>query len=172
MLGRVTGVVAILLLGGEPERDTFAAELAFDFSPPLEVFASSPSAGAEERLRRLDKIGKLVLSHEALDTVTNFSTMIPQLKEAGISKVLLVTSSYHMPRATAIASVMLGAIGIDFEPHPVASSKPMEPRWKIWRDVARAWIWRVTGWDFRWLLKIVLPWARRHQPHPSNLLVV
>lgn len=65
MLGRVTGVVAILLLGGEPERDTFAAELAFDFSPPLEVFASSPSAGAEERLRRLDKIGKLVLSHEA-----------------------------------------------------------------------------------------------------------
>lgn len=31
------------------------------------------------------------------------------LAQAGISKVLLVTSSYHMPRATAIASVMLGA---------------------------------------------------------------
>ena len=30
-------------------------------------------------------------------------------------------------------------------------------------DVLRAWIWRVTGWDFRWLLKIILPYAR-HPP--------
>ena len=28
--------------------------------------------------------------------------------EAGVKKVLLVTSSYHMPRARAIAGVMLG----------------------------------------------------------------
>ena len=74
-------VLAILLLGGEPERDTFAAELAFQFQPPLEVFASSPSAGALQRLQALDRINKLVLSFEALDTVTNFSTMIPRLQE-------------------------------------------------------------------------------------------
>lgn len=58
-------VVAILLLGGEPERDTFASHLAFDFHPPLEVFASSPGDGALERLKAVDRIGKLVLNFEA-----------------------------------------------------------------------------------------------------------
>eukprot|EP00438_Fugacium_kawagutii_P019336 Skav202387 [mRNA] locus=scaffold1406:391162:393403:- [translate_table: standard] len=135
MLGGSSALVmAILLLGGEPERDIFAAHLALEFRPPLELFASSPADGAEQRLSALDRIGKLVLSYEALDTVTNFSTMIPRLKKADVSKVLLVTSSYHMPRAVAIAHVMLGASGIDFEAHEVESSKPYEPRWKIGRD--------------------------------------
>eukprot|EP00435_Cladocopium_sp_Y103_P076323 s33_g91.t1 len=91
---------------------------------------------------------------------------MPQLKNeiaAGVKKVLLVTSAYHMPRARAIAEVMLGASGIEFEPREVESTKPPEPRWKIWRDVLRAWVWRVTGCDFRWLLKIILPYAR-HSP--------
>ncbi|CAL1173615.1 unnamed protein product [Cladocopium goreaui] len=125
--------MAILLLGGEPDRDSYAAQLSFEFHPPLEVFASSPSSGALERLSAVDRINKLVLSYEALDTVTNFSTMIPRLQEAGVKKVLLVTSSYHMPRARAIAGVMLGASGIDFEAREVESTKPPEPRWKIWR---------------------------------------
>ena len=58
-------VMAILLLGGEPDRDSYAAQLAFEFHPPLEVFASSPSSGALERLSALDRINKLVLSYEA-----------------------------------------------------------------------------------------------------------
>eukprot|EP00435_Cladocopium_sp_Y103_P005798 s987_g1.t2 len=74
-------VMAILLLGGEPDRDSYAAQLSFEFHPPLEVFASSPSSGALERLSAVDQINKLVLSYEALDTVTNFSTMIPRLQE-------------------------------------------------------------------------------------------
>lgn len=98
-----------------------------------------------------------------------------------MKKVLLVTSSYHMPRAVAIAHIMLGAawrppsarepveaVGIDFEAYPVESSRALEPRWKIWRDSLRAWIWRLTGWDFRWLLKKVMPWVRR--PEPSHFL--
>lgn len=58
-------VMAILLLGGEPERDIFAAHLALEFNPPLEIFASSPADGAQQRLNALDRIGKLVLSYEA-----------------------------------------------------------------------------------------------------------
>ena len=54
-----------------------------------------------------------------------------------MKKVLLVTSSYHMPRAVAIADIMLGAVGIDYEAYEVESSRPLEPRWKIWRD---AWL--------------------------------
>jgi hypothetical protein len=58
-------VMAILLLGGEPDRDSYAAQLSFEFHPPLEVFASSPSSGALERLSAVDRINKLVLSYEA-----------------------------------------------------------------------------------------------------------
>jgi len=35
-------------------------------------------------------------------------TRVGPAAEAGVKKVLLVTSSYHMPRARAIAGVMLG----------------------------------------------------------------
>ena len=130
---------AVLLLGGEEERDSFAAKLAFqeDIECPLLVFASSPGAGAEERLIAVQAAGKLVLSYEACDTVTNFSTMIPELQTAGIVHVLLVTSSYHMTRATAIAQIMLGSCRITFEAWPVGCragrAGKREPAWKIYR---------------------------------------
>ncbi|CAJ1399889.1 unnamed protein product [Effrenium voratum] len=161
--------LAILLLGGEPERDIFATKLAFaeSASVPLKVFASSPGFGAEERLWPVEAAGQLVLSYEAVDTVTNFSTMIPKLLEAEVGKVLLVTSSYHMPRALAIADVMLSDKNITFEPMSVDSTQPLERQWKIWRDVLRARIWRCTGWDFRWLEKMLLFWRR---PHDGTLV--
>uniref|UniRef100_A0A7S4V3W3 DUF218 domain-containing protein n=1 Tax=Alexandrium monilatum TaxID=311494 RepID=A0A7S4V3W3_9DINO len=152
---------AILVLGGEPERDTFAVQLSERSPTRLDVFDSSPGAGAEQRLAPLAKIGRLHLSWEAVDTVTNFSTMIPALLRFGVLHVLLVTSDYHMPRAEAIASVMLGAVGISFEPRPVPSTHPPEPGYKRHRDVIRAWLWRCTGWDLRWLAsKLTKPGLR------------
>lgn len=60
-----TALLAILLLGGDPERDLYASRLAFDFAPPLTVFASSPGRGAEERLEPVARAKRLVLSYEA-----------------------------------------------------------------------------------------------------------
>ena len=135
----VGAMSAILLLGGDQERDSFAANLAYQQCAecPLTVFASSPGAGAEERLAKVQAAGQLVLSHRAVDTVTNFSTMIPDLQNAGVTHVLLVTSAYHMPRAAAIAEIMLRSCKITFEAWPVecASSRAgkREPTWKTYR---------------------------------------
>eukprot|EP00439_Symbiodinium_sp_Y106_P033823 s7395_g4.t1 len=162
----VGAMSAVLLLGGEEERDRFAVTLAYreGRETPLMVFASSPAAGAEERLAKLQEAGQLVLSYRAVDTVTNFSTMIPDLQGAGVTHVLLVTSSYHMPRAAAIAEIMLGSSGITFETWTVdcATSRAgkHEPRWKIYRDVLRARIWSVTGWDFLWLARMLISCVR------------
>lgn len=170
---------AILVLGGEPERDSYAVELALDShrgalatgkmvatSPgslrraplvqaPL-VFVSSPAAGAEIRLRSLADAGLLRLSWDAIDTLSNFSTVLPAMLACGIRRVRIVTAAYHMPRALAIARWTLGSAGIDFEPCIVpglASLRPTESRWKIWRDSLRAIVWRYTGWELRWLVK-------------------
>ena len=136
----ISAMSAILLLGGEEERDIFAAKLAFRDGPsacPLMVFASSPGAGAEERLGAVQAAGQLKLSFRAVDTVTNFSTMIPDLQAAGVTHVLLVTSGYHMPRATAIAEIMLGSCNITFEAWPVECAATVdgrrEPKWRTYR---------------------------------------
>ena len=54
--------VAILLLGGDPERDTFAAQLSSQLPEHPVVFASSPGAGAEERLKQVKEEARLQLS--------------------------------------------------------------------------------------------------------------
>jgi len=144
---------AILVLGGEPERDVFAVRLSRELLPPLHVFVSSPGGGAPERLKPLAETGLLHLSWTAVDTVTNFSTMIPALLEFGIAHVWLVTSDYHMPRAEAVARIMFGGSHISFEPRPVAAEHDAEPWHKMYRDVLRAWLWRFTGWDLRWLAR-------------------
>lgn len=150
LMSPTTAVKAIFVLGGEVERDLYAVQLGEEVPGTL-VFVSSPGGGAEERLRSLELASRLRLSWDATDTVTNFSTVIPSLIRAGVTHVLLVTSPYHMPRSRAIASVMLGAVGITFERRPVVGGLeiPVEPHWKTWRDCLRAWLWRLTGWDLR-----------------------
>eukprot|EP00405_Crypthecodinium_cohnii_P015687 CAMPEP_0206462294 /NCGR_PEP_ID=MMETSP0324_2-20121206/25901_1 /ASSEMBLY_ACC=CAM_ASM_000836 /TAXON_ID=2866 /ORGANISM="Crypthecodinium cohnii, Strain Seligo" /LENGTH=227 /DNA_ID=CAMNT_0053934439 /DNA_START=47 /DNA_END=731 /DNA_ORIENTATION=+ len=150
-------VAAIFVLGGEPERDLYAVRLA-ESHPSEDVYVSSPGSTAPQRLRPIEEAGRLHLDWRAVDTVTNFSTMYDELLQASISKVLLVTSPYHMPRAEAVGSIMLGAANIEIETKPVPGGLevPVESQLKIWRDCARAWVWRYTGMDFRllsWLLQ-------------------
>jgi len=60
--------------------------------------------------------------------------------------VLLVTSDYHMDRALAIGSIVLGSRKIAMTPIRVNSNtKITEPNWKTLRDVTRSVVWLVTG---------------------------
>eukprot|EP00929_Paragymnodinium_shiwhaense_P008438 TRINITY_DN112397_c0_g1_i1.p1 TRINITY_DN112397_c0_g1~~TRINITY_DN112397_c0_g1_i1.p1 ORF type:complete len:253 (+),score=38.17 TRINITY_DN112397_c0_g1_i1:110-760(+) len=153
-----TRVVAILVLGGEPERDDYAVRLAQESCcTTANVYVSSPGEGAKERLAQLATAGRLRLSFEAVDTVTNFSTMYKQMVEDGVAHVLLVTSPYHMQRGFTLAQIMLAAGGISVEAKPVPGGLevPHESCWKVWRDSLRAWCWRFTGWDGMWFSKLV-----------------
>ncbi|MFM7423498.1 MAG: YdcF family protein [Elainella sp.] len=138
---------AVLVLGGATEREQFAAEFA-KRHPQLPVWVSSGSnpeyaewlfstAGIDPRRVHLD--------YQAVDTVTNFTTLADAFKSQNIRSVYLITSDYHMRRAQVIGEIVLGSRGIDLKPIAVPSDQTPEPLKKVVRDAARAVLWVVTG---------------------------
>ncbi|MDA0673251.1 MAG: YdcF family protein [Cyanobacteria bacterium] len=139
---------AILVLGGSPEREHFAAEFAQDH-PDLEIWVSSgTNPEYAEWLFHEAAISRdrVHLDYQAVDTVTNFTTLVDDLEAAGIHSVYLITSDYHMRRAMIIGQIVLGSRDISFKPVVVPSAHP-EPETLLRgvRDGARAILWVFTG---------------------------
>lgn len=138
---------AILVLGGSVTREKFAAHFARQH-PDLPIWVSSGSPkGYAKRLFAKAGIdqSRLDLDYRATDTVTNFTTIVDDLKERGIKSIYLITSDYHMRRACVIGEIVLGSRGIDFKPISVRSDLPPESIEKALRDGARALLWVTTG---------------------------
>lgn len=138
---------AVLVLGGEPKREQFAAEFAKQH-PGLPVWVSGGSnpeyadwifqqAGVPVQLVHLD--------YDAVDTVTNFTTLADKLKLQDIRSIYLITSDYHMRRAEWIGHIVLGSRGIQFQSVSIPSHKPPESIEKAAFDSLRAILWVVTG---------------------------
>lgn len=140
---------AIVVLGGEVERETFAAQLAQKYQN-LPVWVSSGTNPEYAEWLFFEEAGlardRVHLDYEAIDTVTNFTTLVSRLKAAGIQKLYLVTSDNHMRRASLIGEIVLGSQGIVFEAVQVPSSLEQEPLNKTLRDGVRALVWTVTGY--------------------------
>jgi len=139
---------ALLVLGGATEREVFAAQFARKH-PQLPIWVSSGSnpefaewvfseAGIESDRVHLD--------YRAVDTVTNFTTLVDELGDRGIDSVYLITSDDHMRRAQIIGEIVLGSRGIRFKPVAVPSGRAPEPMEKAVRDGARAILWLTTGY--------------------------
>ncbi|MEM6837509.1 MAG: YdcF family protein [Cyanobacteria bacterium P01_C01_bin.120] len=139
---------AILVLGGAAEREHFAAEFAQQH-PELEIWVSSGTNPeyAQWLFQEANIASERVhLDYRAVDTVTNFTTVVADLKHDGVESIYLVTSDYHMRRAKIIAQVVLGRHDITFEPLPVPSEQAVaEPLMPGLRDGARAMLWIFTG---------------------------
>jgi uncharacterized SAM-binding protein YcdF (DUF218 family) len=138
---------AVLVLGGATEREVFAAEFA-QAHPDLPIWVSSGS-NPEYAEWVFSEAGiaadRVHLDYQAVDTVTNFTTLVDTLKAQGITSVYLITSDYHMRRAQVIGEIILGSRGIDFKPIAVPSRHQNEPIEKVVRDAARAVLWVTTG---------------------------
>ncbi|HAX80767.1 MAG TPA: hypothetical protein DCY88_34255 [Cyanobacteria bacterium UBA11372] len=142
---------AVLVLGGSTkhlERERFTVEFARQH-PDLPIWVSGGSPNKRYIVRFFAKEGispsRLYLDNRAVDTVTNFTTLADDLKARGINSVYLITSDYHMRRASIIGEIVLGSRGIVLKPVSVPSEKPPEPVEKSVRDGARAILWVVTG---------------------------
>jgi uncharacterized SAM-binding protein YcdF (DUF218 family) len=85
------------------------------------------------------------LDYQAVDTVTNFTTLVDDLQARGIHSVYLITSDYHMRRARIIGEIVLGSRGIDFKAVKVPSERSPESIEKAIRDGGRAIVWLLTG---------------------------
>jgi uncharacterized SAM-binding protein YcdF (DUF218 family) len=138
---------AVLVLGGATERELFAAEFAKDH-PDLPIWVSSGS-NPEYSEWVFAEAGvdadRLHLDYQAVDTVTNFTTLVKEFKARDINSIYLITSDYHMRRATVIGEIVLGSQGIDFKPVVVESERSPESLNKAIRDGARAVLWVATG---------------------------
>ncbi len=138
---------AILVLGGGSQREEAATELA-KYYPDLMIWVSSGKSpqdvNAIFRSAGLSTT-RLHLDYRATDTVTNFTTLVSELKRQRVQHVFVVTSDFHMPRALAIATVVFGSRGIAFTPVAVETNQPQEPMIQIARDVGRSMVWLLTG---------------------------
>ena len=137
---------AILTLGGGIEREEFTAQFAQSY-PSLPIWVSTGSnpdvarkifqdAGIADRQVYLDR--------RATDTVTNFTTLAADFENRDFKHIYLITSNFHLPRAKAIAFVVLGSQGITFTSIGIPSVRSSEPKIKIVRDVCRAFLWTLT----------------------------
>lgn len=142
---------AVLVLGGSSvdlERERFAAKLALEHRN-LPIWVSSGSTNKNYVTRVFTNAGinpsRLYLDFQAVDTVTNFTTLVDDFQARGITKVYLVTSQEHMRRAQIVGEIVFGSRGIDFEPVVVPTKRSPEPLRKALRDGARALLWVVTG---------------------------
>lgn len=138
---------AILTLGGGPDREQFTAQFA-QGHPDLEIWVSSGTIDrkAYPIFQRWGiPLTRVHLDRRAVDTVTNFTTLVEDFKALKIEHLYLITGSFHLPRAKAIATLVLGSQGIAFTPVSYPSNKRSESWVPILRDVGRALLWIVTG---------------------------
>jgi uncharacterized SAM-binding protein YcdF (DUF218 family) len=138
---------AILVLGGAEERELFSAKFAKSH-PDLPIWISS-GAPRDYAERVFQKAGvdleRLNLDYQAVDTVTNFTSVVDILRKQNVRSVYLITSDYHMRRAQVIGEIVLGSRGINIQPISIPSTHAEEPISKAVRDGGRAILWMATG---------------------------
>ncbi len=134
---------AILVLGGSPVREAFTAYFA-RAHPELPIWISS-GLTEEQALPLFLEAGipseNLYFDRNAVDTVTNFTSLVMTFRQQQLHHLYLVTSDYHMPRAKAIANLVLGSQGIAYTAVTIPSNHPPESRWRTLRDVGRSLVW-------------------------------
>ncbi|MCA1992729.1 MAG: YdcF family protein [Coleofasciculus sp. S288] len=138
---------AIFVLGGEEERELFAAKFAQQHPEiPIWVSSGSPEWYTKKVFAKagIDS-NRLHIDRQAVDTVTNFTTLVEELQARNINSVYLITSDDHMRRARVIGEIVFGSRGIVLKPVPISSGREPESLEKALRDGARAILWVTTG---------------------------
>lgn len=178
---------AILVLGGDRDREHLAAKFAAGAAPKvyssskhaanvklLPVYVSSPHDDAGRVMRRVGvHPSRLHIDNRALDTVTNFTTMVSSFKAANYSHVYMVTSDYHMSRAAMLANIILRTNGITFTsvslPSEQEDAAKSETRIRRERDRVRAILWLIFGWHGADFLRFTKP--NRYREHKKKDIV-
>jgi uncharacterized SAM-binding protein YcdF (DUF218 family) len=139
---------AIFVLGGEPLREQFAAKFARQHpNIPIWVSGGTPEPYAKSVFTKAGINWRRVhLDYQAVDTVTNFTTVVERFQAQGINRVYLITSDDHMLRARIIGEVVFGSRGITIKPISVNTGRSPESIDKSLRDGARAIVWWATGY--------------------------
>jgi uncharacterized SAM-binding protein YcdF (DUF218 family) len=162
----------ILVLGGDVDREKTAGQLAHHYHLPVMVSGGSNPEYAQwlftqEGLER----SQFQLDYRARDTLSNFTTVVDDLRRSGVRHVLLVTSSDHMDRALLVGRIIAGSRGIHLTPVAVPCGARCVPegRSKVWGDGLRAAVWVVSGRDLKhWAAGRLGRWMGPAGPDPAR----
>ncbi len=151
---RVPEPQAIFVLGGGNDREKSAASIAQQ-QPQLGVWVSTGSDAKKiaSIFQTMEvSLDRLHLDYRAVDTVTNFTTMVGVFQQQEIKHVYLLTSDFHMRRARAIAFFVFGSRGIVYTPIEIADNSNelrlrhlAESPLHVFRDVVRSLWWLLTS---------------------------
>ncbi|MEM9446950.1 MAG: YdcF family protein [Cyanobacteria bacterium P01_E01_bin.6] len=137
----------IFTLGGGSGREEFTALFAQQH-PTLDIWVSSGASTqqAKDIFRRAAIAdNRINIDRRAIDTVTNFTSLVKDFRDRDIHHLYLITSDFHMRRARAIAFFVFGSRGITTTPVIIPSQQPNESLIKVARDIGRSILWIVTG---------------------------
>ncbi|MBN3892395.1 MAG: YdcF family protein [Nostoc sp. JL31] len=140
---------AIFVLGSDAERMRFAAQF-WQSRQNLDIWVSDFAWNLDVDRRIFLQYGvaeaKLHLDGRATDTVTNFTTLAGDFAHQRLQHIYLITSDYHLRRARAIATIVLGSQGIVVTPVAVASqNQRSESLVRVLRDCGRSFLWIFVG---------------------------
>jgi uncharacterized SAM-binding protein YcdF (DUF218 family) len=151
----------ILVLGGDLAREREAATLAARRGLPVVVSGGSNPEYAHWLFEQRQGLpsNQVQLDYRARDTLSNFTSLVDDLRQARIRHALLVTSSDHMDRALLVGRIVAGSRGIHLTPVPVSCGDLCQPegRRKVWGDGLRAALWVLSGRDLKDLAAARLP---------------
>jgi len=156
----------ILVLGGDKDRELAAATLARRDGLPVVVSGGTNPEYAHWIFEEREGLPRhqVQLDYRARDTLSNFTSLVDDLRQARIRHALLVTSSDHMDRALLVGRIVAGSRGIHLTPVAVdcADLCVPESRRKVWGDGLRAVLWVLSGHDLRsWAAERLGPWLER-----------
>ena len=156
----------ILVLGGDVDREKAAARLARREGLPVVVSGGTNPEYAHWLFEQREGLPshQVHLDYRASDTVSNFTSLVDDLRRARIRHALLVTSSDHMERALLVGQIVAGSRGIHLTPVAVPCGQlcVKERRRRLWEDGLRAVLWVISGRDLRdWAEGHLVPWLGR-----------
>jgi uncharacterized SAM-binding protein YcdF (DUF218 family) len=137
------------VLGGDSKRMEFAAQFWLSHKD-LDIWVSDFDSQLNYDRLIFQKFGvpdeRLRLDGTATDTVTNFTTLAEDFVKNKMQHIYLITSDYHIRRATAIATIVFGSQGIVVTPLAVPSlGDNSESLVRVLRDCGRSLLWIVTN---------------------------
>jgi len=144
---------AIVVLTGGPERIEAGLHLLLDgHGAKLLISGLGGGATLAELARRagIDPAplaGKVELGRKATTTHTNAMETAQWVRQQGIQTLIVVTASYHMPRALlelgrAMPDIVLTAAPVFAPSIPPAAGQghPRAPSWRLWVEEYTKWL--------------------------------
>ncbi len=139
---------SIAVLGGGIRREMLAARLAKSY-PNLPIFVSSGSTLPCLYRVFVEEQGvvwqRVRVDFRAVDTLTNFTALLPYLQSNQPRKAFVITDDGNLPRASILAWLIWGSRGIATEPILVEGIGHNESWLKTFADSIRAIAWVLLG---------------------------